>query len=88
MSTINTVNQQTNQAYSQDTAASAKKSDVEAFEAALNNTETEPLDTKATEQLDTKETIETLIGGMIKMSLGGVQELFKKEMLGKPEDKV
>lgn len=82
MSSINSTSNQTNVAYSQDstTTASAKKADVDAFEAALNKSESE--------QLGVEETAEVLVSGMIKMSLGGVQELFRKQMLGKPEDKV
>ncbi|WDE02205.1 hypothetical protein [Thalassomonas actiniarum] len=85
MSNINTVSNQ-GSTYSNEstTNATANKDDVESFEKSMQ----EALDKIETEQFSPEETTEALINGMIKMSMGGVSELFKKQMIEKPENKL
>ncbi|WP_281557953.1 hypothetical protein [Thalassomonas sp. RHCl1] len=86
MSNVNTVSNQSSSAYSQDatTHATASQDDVESFDKSMQKA----LDEIETEQFSPEETTEALINGMIKMSMGGVQELFKKQMIEKPENKL
>ncbi|WDE08682.1 hypothetical protein SG34_032750 [Thalassomonas viridans] len=62
----------------------ANQDDVDAFDAAFNKAES----IEENGQLTQAETSQLLVDGMIKMSLSGVAELFRKQMLGNPADKL